>query len=139
MAFRLQLVEQFGVRRPRPLHAEVFGRAHQAPAEVRLPDLVHHHPPDQRVVLAHEPAGEREPVRGRARRERVEHRGHPRLDRVGLLQELAALVDLRDPRVFGGPLRQLRRDRQEVVADGGRLRRGPLAARDEQRGLDLGR
>ncbi len=56
------MVEQFGVRRPLAELAEVAGRADQAPAEVVLPDAVHHHARSERVILAGDRAGQLKPA-----------------------------------------------------------------------------
>ena len=85
----------------------------QAPAEVRLPELVHR--PRGRPAGCPSSTSQRASVRRfarRARRERVEDRGHARLDRLARLEELAALVDVRRPRVLGRALLHHHRGRE---------------------------
>jgi hypothetical protein len=56
-----QPVEQFGVRRRFAHLAEVARRAHDALAEVMLPDAVHHHPRREGVIGRDEPLGKTTP------------------------------------------------------------------------------
>ena len=58
-----QPVEQFRMRRRLALRAEVFGRRHQAGAEVRLPDAIDDRAGRGRRAAIDQPAGEVEPRR----------------------------------------------------------------------------
>ena len=58
---RRQPVEQLGVRRWLPAHAEIAGRGDDPPAEVMLPETIHDHPRGQRVIRPREPGRQRRP------------------------------------------------------------------------------
>ena len=53
-----QPVQQFRMGRGGPQLAEVSGRGHQAPAEMVLPDAVHHYPGRQGVIGLSQPPGQ---------------------------------------------------------------------------------
>jgi hypothetical protein len=55
-------VEQFWMRGSLALRSEIFRSLDQAAAEVMLPDAIHRHARCQRILRAHEPSRQIEPV-----------------------------------------------------------------------------
>ena len=55
------MIEQLGMRRHVAGHAEVVNTSHQSAAEQKMPDAIHNHAGEERVVLAGEPLGEFKP------------------------------------------------------------------------------
>ena len=96
-----QPVEQLGMRRRRPLRAEVVLGLDQAPAEVRLPDPVDRHPRRQRVRADRPASGPGPAGSGRPDgRERRQDGGDARADGVPRAGEVAAEVDVRVARLL---------------------------------------
>ena len=71
----------------------------EADAEELLPEAVDGDAGRQRVVGVDQPARQRQPVELRARWRRVQRRRHARADRLALVEEVAADVDVRRPRL----------------------------------------
>ena len=93
--FDRQPVEQFGMRRPLALRAEIFGRAHDSSAEITRPDSIDRHARGQGVVARDQPARERESIRRLVLRQRGEDRRHVRLDGLAGSEKVTANEKMR--------------------------------------------
>src|SRR5260221_8715256 len=82
-------VEQFGMRGPRALRAEIVLAFDDPFAEVRLPDAVHGDARRQGIARIDDPSGEIEPRRC-ARLRLRKYGGHTGLDGRSLAGEIAA-------------------------------------------------
>ena len=108
-----QPVEQFGMRRPVALQAEIVFRGDQALAEIGLPDAIDRHARRQRMVAARPASGQNRAGRAAAPRDqRRQHGRHAGLHRGAGLQKVAADVNVRFARL--GPLAHHERGRDGV-------------------------
>src|SRR5262245_58628137 len=88
---RCEPVQQFGMRWPFALCAEITRSFYQARAEELLPKAVHCHARRERMLRADKPAREIKAIRGLARWQRRQRGGHGPRNRVAALIILAAL------------------------------------------------
>ena len=98
-----QPVEQLRMAGRVALVTEVLGRTNAAPAKKGGPLAVHRHAPHQRIVRIDQPASKGQAIGRRARRHGRQRRQHTRIDLIRRLQELAAAMDMRRPRIVRRP------------------------------------
>ena len=82
------------MRRCLAARAKILRRCHQALAEIGLPDAVHDDARGRRTAPVHQPPGEPETVARCVLRERVQQRGHVRLDCFARPLPIAPLEDV---------------------------------------------
>src|SRR5437773_5932393 len=82
-------VEQLGMRRRVALQAKVLTRAHQARAEIGLPNSIDNRPGRGLAAVVNKPASKVE-TRGILFRHFMQKRRHARLNRLRWLQEVAS-------------------------------------------------
>ena len=81
-------VEQFRVRRVVALHAEIVHRPHQPRAKELLPEPVHRHAREQRILRRDQPPGEAQPILRRTRQRRTEHLRRTSRDRALFVRQI---------------------------------------------------
>ena len=64
-----QPIEQFRMRRRLGLHAQIVGRLHQSDAEVMLPQSIDDNARRERILRAHEPSRQAQPISRRIGRQ----------------------------------------------------------------------
>ena len=120
-----QQIEHLGILGPCRLAPKILRALHEAEAEERLPEAVHRHPCEQRMIGIDQPTGEAEAVLGLVGREGGQRRRRVGLDGRAALVVIATLEHVGHLRLRSIPHHHdLRRPFGEVVAAAPRLFQG---------------